>query len=859
MGDVAFVADSASVVALDVSTPATPVLLGSRGTLGTARGIAAVDSIAFVADGDSGLQVVVNRDPVLATFDPNSAHPDYHGTSYCVKVVGDSVFLADGPSGVHLIDITDPASPQHRVRYRHCGVLGARRLDVVGDMIYIATQDYGLTVYDQHTETPYPVCVSIIRVATPGSAVSVAVRDGYAYVMDDGFGLWAVNLEDAECPTLVNAYNLDGYARTVAVDGDRAYTPWAGGWAKSGFHALDIHDPLSIAEAGATDYSGHGIKDLAVDGDYVYAASQREFRVFNISDPADPIPWGVATGQLGTRGLAISGDHVYTTDTWFGLRVFDVRNPASPTMVGAYDPDWEPWAIELSGDYGFVADHSAGLHVVDISNPLEPTFVTDYPTSQPYDVTVDGDYAYIADHDEGLIVLRVFDRESKPDSNVALSTAMDTTNLDIGRCQISTVPTDIDSIRWELSADGGGHWQEARPGSLGCVFSYPGTDLLWKANLYDVGQGSPVCNTLTLEWWFQCPLITDLEDVPDDMGKWMRVEFIRSGYDFPNTTLPIVNYFLWRRIDESESKARIESEGTLLSPAEKGDISTQLAQIASSHSVYTLGERVFAVSDAKGEFPEGTWEYVLSVPALQRETYTALVPTIIDSNFTMMGDSLEVFCVSAHRETPTLWYVSPPDSGYSIDDVGMQMLRGLCLVGPNVIEWLPAEEEDLDCYTVYVARDTVDLMAAAKVVDQTEDPSFELPATTAGLYVFVTACDRSGHESPPSRAILNATGVTGPIPSHYFLAQNVPNPFNPITEITYGIPAGHAPSRVEMSVYDPLGRKVRTLVDADHGPGTYSAVWDGRDHNGVTVASGIYFYRLTWNGNTETKRMVLLK
>ncbi len=91
------------------------------------------------------------------------------------------------------------------------------------------------------------------------------------------------------------------------------------------------------------------------------------------------------------------------------------------------------------------------------------------------------------------------------------------------------------------------------------------------------------------------------------------------------------------------------------------------------------------------------------------------------------------------------------------------------------------------------------------------------------------------------------------------LAQNRPNPFNPVTEITYGIPAGSAPARVVMHVYDLSGRKVTTLVDTNRGPGTHHVTWDGRDHKGAEVASGVYFYRITWNGESETRRMVLLK
>jgi predicted outer membrane repeat protein len=97
------------------------------------------------------------------------------------------------------------------------------------------------------------------------------------------------------------------------------------------------------------------------------------------------------------------------------------------------------------------------------------------------------------------------------------------------------------------------------------------------------------------------------------------------------------------------------------------------------------------------------------------------------------------------------------------------------------------------------------------------------------------------------------------VPATFQLGPAVPNPFNPITEISYGIPAASGPSKVTLRVFNALGQRVKTLVDDEQAAGYYAVTWDGRDHNGVTVASGVYFYRIEWSGKVETKRMVLLK
>jgi len=96
-------------------------------------------------------------------------------------------------------------------------------------------------------------------------------------------------------------------------------------------------------------------------------------------------------------------------------------------------------------------------------------------------------------------------------------------------------------------------------------------------------------------------------------------------------------------------------------------------------------------------------------------------------------------------------------------------------------------------------------------------------------------------------------------PQNLGLLTNIPNPFNPVTEITYSIPGGRHPSRVTLTVYDCLGRRVRVLRDAEQGGGECAVRWDGRDGDGVAVASGVYFCRLVWEGKSLTRRMVLLK
>jgi hypothetical protein len=87
------------------------------------------------------------------------------------------------------------------------------------------------------------------------------------------------------------------------------------------------------------------------------------------------------------------------------------------------------------------------------------------------------------------------------------------------------------------------------------------------------------------------------------------------------------------------------------------------------------------------------------------------------------------------------------------------------------------------------------------------------------------------------------------------LGPNHPNPFNPATRIPFVIDVSQP---VTLAVYDVAGHRVRTLVDQTISAGHHFADWDGRDGNGRTVTSGVYFVRLE-AGRVLSHRMVLLK
>ena len=111
------------------------------------------------------------------------------------------------------------------------------------------------------------------------------------------------------------------------------------------------------------------------------------------------------------------------------------------------------------------------------------------------------------------------------------------------------------------------------------------------------------------------------------------------------------------------------------------------------------------------------------------------------------------------------------------------------------------------------------------------------------------------------------------LPQNFTLSQNIPNPFNPTTTISYTITGREHKAmserkndgsmlhalRTTLKIYNLLGQEVRTLVNEVQEPGRYTTTWDGRNDSGDEVPSGVYFYRLQAGEYMATRHMLLLK
>ncbi len=117
-----------------------------------------------------------------------------------------------------------------------------------------------------------------------------------------------------------------------------------------------------------------------------------------------------------------------------------------------------------------------------------------------------------------------------------------------------------------------------------------------------------------------------------------------------------------------------------------------------------------------------------------------------------------------------------------------------------------------------------------------------------------------------SFSILNTIKLDVSSKDKFFLSQNYPNPFNPATKIKYyispvvdanSLPAGRqvaSTTKVQLIVYDILGRDIITLINKEQTPGEYEVEFDN-----TNLSSGIYFYRFKAGSFIQTKKMILLR
>ncbi len=285
---------------------------------------------------------------------------------------------------------------------------------VDGDYVFIAGGIYGLQIFNQ--SVPLPFWVNWIE--APGTSNSVAVGDGYAYVVGGG-KMQIIDIAPMSSVHLVRTMDIGPYPQHITVEGRYAYVICT----ESGLQIIDIgvHGSEHIVNAITTPWPP---SDIVVDGGYAYIADNEGGLLILDVDPPETASIIKAVNTTSSAiALDVQDGYAYIASRFDRLYVIDIDPPDSAHIVHQSEEREYFLDLTIAGNYIYaIYDHyivGKGLHVIDISQPSLPVAVYNIEfDGYPRRVTVEGARLYIADPGTGI---RIFDASS-PESSEYICT-----------------------------------------------------------------------------------------------------------------------------------------------------------------------------------------------------------------------------------------------------------------------------------------------------------------------------------------------------------------------------------------------------------------------------------------------------
>lgn len=364
VGTTAYVADYYTIQVIDVSTPSTPTLLGSRSNLSRPGGVVADGASVDVVDSVLGFARYDAADPNLPTIVGFYSAP---GQSYAVAASGNMAYVLDSTRYFHFIDISNPAVPL-RVQQMLLPKSPYYGLALSGDRAYTMSSDWQVDVVDIANPLA-PLLLGFGYQPPPNYLAGIANCWPNVCIASNHGGLDIANLQNPYAPFRVGVYDTPGFAFDVAIDGGRAYL--ADGDA---LRILDISDPTDPKLAGTLPFAGSSnVSGIAVANGIAYVCEGLVgLRIVDVSNPALPVL--LSTHPLpGAQQVAVSGKWAYVAAGSDGLVILDVSNPAAPTPAGQFDTDGVTTAVALVHGYALLTDFYSGSYLVHFNGQcLDP-------------------------------------------------------------------------------------------------------------------------------------------------------------------------------------------------------------------------------------------------------------------------------------------------------------------------------------------------------------------------------------------------------------------------------------------------------------------------------------------------------
>ena len=329
------------------------------------------------------------------------------------------------------------------------------------------------------------------------------------------------------------------------------------------------------------------------------------------------------------------------------------------------------------------------------------------------------------------------------------------------------------------------------------------------------------------------PEIVSVKDVPNDQGGRVNIRWTASPADGP-PGYPISAYWIWRQVPALFA-AKTPVEG--------------------AHRAIRGSGRALRQSVVNGQ--TYYWELVGSQPAHHHPGYSFTAETLLDS---VPGSNPYTFFMVEGEEAATgEFWPSPPDSGYSVDNLPPGPPAPFTAAhagGVTHLHWGVNAELDFAVYRLHRGDSEGFVPGPGNLVSAQPDTGFG-DVGAAGGYYKLSAVDVHGNVSAFALITPSATlGVPGAsLPLEFSLSPVAPNPLRDGATFRYAIPRDASPS---LAILDASGRRVRVLARGPRPAGAYTLHWDGRDAAGHQIPAGIYFLRLDAAGRSLTSRFAVI-
>ncbi len=405
LGDLLYVADSEEgLLVLDVSSPNSPEIIDVGLTLRHAVGIIAFGEYAYVSD--SACVLVLDISTPATPLVVEYLGPDFRGPF--IQIQEDRLFMwADG--GIKVLNVATPQTPTilgsfsapgdlHGFaalgNYGYCpATVSLGDLDEFGQIV-----TYGaLQVIDlKNFESPDMQNISL----TPEEVLDIKIDGDYGYMIDGDFQV--VDLSDPESPEVIanlafGSVSSSGKARNVILNENHAYLK-----TDTEFHVIDISTPEAPEIIGSMELTGNVWRSSAQEN-FVYLLMGGEFVIVDVSVPEGPAIESII--PIWAESFFVQDDYVLFGSVGPGLQVMDISNPENPEIAGTVDlPLSNVFDIAVQDNLGFLVGNLPnywtpnGLMVVlDLTDFLNPQVINYVQTNfqYPFEITLHGNHAFV--------------------------------------------------------------------------------------------------------------------------------------------------------------------------------------------------------------------------------------------------------------------------------------------------------------------------------------------------------------------------------------------------------------------------------------------------------------------------------